>query len=110
MVARLFRIALWEFEKMRAWDGDSLQSCIARIAEKEGLKLRDAVLPFFVAMTGSPASTPLFESMAILGSDLVRRRLHHALDALAQAGFVLSGKKMKALEEHYKRQYLRLEA
>jgi glutamyl-tRNA synthetase len=110
MVARLLRIALWEFEKMRVWDSDALQSRVSRIAEKEGLKLRDAVAPFFVAMTGSPASTPLFESMAILGSDLVRRRLHHALDALAQAGFALSGKKMKALEEHYKREYLKPEA
>ena len=105
MVARLFRIALWEFEKMRVWNNEVLQSCIGRIAEKEGLKLRDAVAPFFVAMTGLPVSTPLFESMAILGSDLVRRRLHHALEALAQAGFALSGKKLKALEEHYKREY-----
>jgi glutamyl-tRNA synthetase len=105
IVARLFRIALWEFEKLRAWNSEVLQACVTRLAEKEEMKLRDVTAPFFVAMTGSPVSTPLFESMAILGSDLVRRRLHSGLEALAKSGFALSGKKLKALEEHYKREY-----
>jgi glutamyl-tRNA synthetase len=69
------------------------------------LKLRDVVAPFFVALIGSPVSTPLFESMAILGSDMTRRRLNYALDALDKAGFGLAGKKLKTLQSEYEKAY-----
>jgi glutamyl-tRNA synthetase len=91
-VARLLRIAIWEMEKIRQWSAENAQKCIQNIAEKEGLKLRDVVAPFFVALSGSPVSTPLFESMAILGSDMTRRRLNYALDALEKAGFGLTAR------------------
>ena len=104
-VARLLKIAQWEMEKIRKWDKDPLQTCITAIAEKEGLKLRDAIAPFFVAMTGSTTSTPLFDSMAILGSDLSRRRLIYALEALATIGTELKGKKLKELEKYYQENY-----
>ena len=106
-VARLLKIAQWEFEKVRAWDKDALHARVAAIAEREGLKMRDAVAPFFVAMTGSASSTPLFESMQILGGDMTRRRIQYALDALAEIGFGLSNKQLKALEEHYRKAYHR---
>ncbi|MBN1866601.1 glutamate--tRNA ligase [Candidatus Sumerlaeota bacterium] len=103
--ARLLRIALWEMEKVRDWNKETVQACVARIAEKEDLKLRDAVGPFFVALTGSPSSTPLFDTMAILGSDMTRRRLQYALDALAEAGHALSSKKTKEIEKDYRERY-----
>lgn len=104
-VARLLRIAIWEMEKIRQWNAENAQKCIQNIAEKEGLKLRDVVAPFFVALSGSPVSTPLFESMAILGSDMTRRRLNYALDALDKAGFGLTGKKLKTLQSEYEKAY-----
>ncbi|NQU44975.1 glutamate--tRNA ligase [bacterium] len=105
MTARLLRIVQWEMEKIRSWKAEALQQCFVNVAEKEGLKLRDVVKPFFLAISGSPTSTPLFESMAILGSDMTRRRIQHALDKLAETGHVISKKKEKALQEHYQKTY-----
>ncbi len=56
------------------------------------------VLHFYVAVTGSKASTPLFSSMALLGRDLTRVRLRHAIEILGG----LSTKKTKALEKEYR--------
>ena len=104
-VARLLLIAIWEMEKISPWDQDALQACIQKIAEKEGLRIRDAVAPLYVALTGERASTPLFESMALLGSDLTRRRLHLALEVLDEAGFPLKGKQLKKLQKYYQAEY-----
>lgn len=104
-VARLLRLAVWEMEKMRRWDKDLLHERLAALAEKEGLKLRDATLPFYVALTGAAASTPLFESMEILGSDMTRRRLMVALEALETLGHGFSSKKLKELQEYYAANY-----
>jgi glutamyl-tRNA synthetase len=48
------------------------------------LKLRDLLRPFYVAIAGSSTSTPLFDSMEILGKDICRARLRRALE-LVQA-------------------------
>ena len=60
---------------------------------------------FFVSISGSTVSLPLFESMAILGPDLCRSRLRRALDSLSEAGHGLSKKGLKALEKEYRAQY-----
>ncbi|HBF35262.1 TPA: hypothetical protein DDW35_11945, partial [Candidatus Sumerlaeota bacterium] len=104
-IARLIRIALWEFEKVRQWNAETVQGVLTRLAEKEGVKMRDMMPAFFTAVTGSPTSVPLFDAMAILGSDMSRRRLNTALETLATAGHVLSGKKLKALEGYYATAY-----
>ena len=104
-VARLLRLALWEMEKIRRWDKEALHQCFNAIAEKESQKLRDIVSPFFVALSGATVSTPLFESMAILGSDMTRRRLQYALEALEGEGFALKGKKLKKLQKYHQEVY-----
>ena len=48
-------------------------------------KTRDVARPFYVAITGSPTSIPLYDSMELLGRDLVRERLRNALDVLGGA-------------------------
>jgi glutamyl-tRNA synthetase len=55
---------------------------LKRIAEALGKKTRDVARPFYVAVTGSPTSIPLFDSMDLLGRDLVRERLRNALTLL----------------------------
>jgi len=47
--------------------------------------VRDVVRPFYVAITGSAQSLPLYDSMLLLGRDLVRERLRVALDRLGGA-------------------------
>ena len=50
-----------------------------------------------MALSGAPVWTPLFDSMSILGSDLVRVRLRRAVEALGG----VKGKKRKQLEKRY---------
>jgi len=104
--AKLLKIAQWEIEKTAAWTPDVIKSVFNRMTEKENIKLKDLLMPFFVAIAGSPVALPLFESMEILGRDMVLRRLQYALAALAEQGFVLKGKDLKQLEARYESVYI----
>jgi glutamyl-tRNA synthetase len=53
------------------------------LAEELGLKLGDLLMPVRVAVTGSRASPPLFESLRLLGEVETRHRLRAALELLA---------------------------
>ena len=75
------------------------------MAEKEGVKLRDLLAPCFVAMSGAPVALPLFETMELVGSDMTRRRLTHALDLMAAAGTGLKGKALAQVEKEYRARY-----
>ena len=50
-----------------------------------------------MALSGCRVWTPLYDSMEILGADLVRVRLRRALEELGG----MSGKEMKRLEKSY---------
>ena len=52
---------------------------------RSGRKPREIARPFYVAMTGSPTSIPLYDSMELLGRDMARERLRDALDAPRRA-------------------------
>ncbi|MDQ2992341.1 MAG: glutamate--tRNA ligase, partial [Candidatus Eremiobacteraeota bacterium] len=54
------------------------------VAETLEKKFRDVVRAFYIAVTGSPTSVPLFDAMEILGRDIVRERLRHALEAIGK--------------------------
>ena len=45
-------------------------------------ELRDVTRPFYVAITGSTTSVPLYDAIELLGRDIVRERLRHALEVL----------------------------
>lgn len=95
----IFQMALWELEQVREFTAENVEKRFRDMAEKLDIKLRDFLLPFYVAVTGERASTPLFQSMEILGSDMVRVRVRRGLDALGG----ISSKKMKSLEKDYTR-------
>ncbi|OPZ07313.1 MAG: Glutamate--tRNA ligase [candidate division BRC1 bacterium ADurb.BinA292] len=104
--ARLLRIALWELERVTPWNKETTKAAISRIAQIEGLKLRELMPVLFVALTGAPASLPLFDSMEILGAAMSRRRLVYALEALGSIGHELSSRQLKAIEQEYREKYL----
>ncbi len=103
--ARLIKVAEWEFEKLGNWKGDNIGATFNRMAETEALKLKQLMPTFFVAISGSTVSLPLFESMAVLGPDLCRARLRRALNVLAEDGHGLSKKGLKKLEKEYRAKY-----
>ena len=68
------------------------------IRDSLDIKLKDFMQPFFIAIAGSSASTPVMSSMAIIGADMTLVRLRHAIDVLGG----ISKKKLKKLEEVHK--------
>lgn len=97
-LAGIFQMAIWRFEETPGFGHEAIEGRFRELAEKLELKLRDLTKPFYVAITGNEASTPLFRSMEILGLDIVRMRLRHAIEALGG----LSSKKTKAVEKEYR--------
>jgi glutamyl-tRNA synthetase len=72
-------MALAEFDALPAWNAYAIEAVFKNIAETLGKKPRDVARPFYVAVTGSATSIPLYDSMELLGRDIVRERLRTAL-------------------------------
>jgi glutamyl-tRNA synthetase len=89
---KAFAFALADLEALPAWEIGGIERVLRAVAEEIGVKFRDAVVPFYTAITGSPKSVPLFDSMALLGRDLCRERLRNALALLGP----VSEKQMRA--------------
>jgi glutamyl-tRNA synthetase len=77
-----FTLALREFDALPAWNVFSIEDVLKRIAQTLGKKVRDLARPFYVAITGSATSIPLYDSMELLGRDIVRERLRGALEVV----------------------------
>ena len=82
---RAFVLAQAGFDALAAWELPGIEAVVRHVAEALGAKLRDVVRPFYVAVCGKAQSVPLFESMQLLGRDLVRERLRLALEGLGGA-------------------------
>jgi glutamyl-tRNA synthetase len=81
---RALSMALTELEAIPAWNAFAIETVIKHVAQSLEKKVRDVARPFYVAITGSPTSIPLYDSMELLGRDIVRERLRNALDTLAR--------------------------
>jgi glutamyl-tRNA synthetase len=75
-------LGLWEIDKLAEWNVATVEGLLRVTAQRLGAKFRDVVRPFYVAITGSPTSVPLFNAMEILGRDICRERLRVALQLL----------------------------
>jgi glutamyl-tRNA synthetase len=84
-------LAMWRLDAERAFDKETVERVLKGVGETLGKKFRDLARVYYVAMTGSPTSLPLFDSMALLGRDIVRERFRVALAALGG----VSGKEQK---------------
>ncbi|MCB1691378.1 MAG: glutamate--tRNA ligase [Pseudomonadales bacterium] len=97
-VIQVLQFALWELEALSDWEREPINQLFVSLAERMGLKIRDVLAPIFVAISGRPVSPPLFDSMALLGPDMCRARLRHALTVLGG----VSNKQAKRLEKAYR--------
>jgi glutamyl-tRNA synthetase len=61
------------------------------------LKIRDFLAPLFIAIAGTSATISVIDSMHMLGSDLSRARVRHAIETLGG----VSKKKLKDVEKAY---------
>ena len=106
-VPELIRVVQWEIEKTAAWTAETARGVFDRVSEKEALKLKQLLPPFYVAFTGTAVALPLFDSLAFMGRDMALRRLHYALEALATQDIELKGKRLKKFTKTYEWKYAR---
>jgi glutamyl-tRNA synthetase len=62
--------------------GERLKSATAHPDGANGFKFKDVARLFYIAITGSPTSLPLFDGMEILGQEKSIRRLERAVEKL----------------------------
>lgn len=75
-------------EQLEAREGFSavvIEEEARKWAEAVGWKTKHAFMLLRLAVTGRKASPPLFETMAVLGKEITRRRLRNAADIVSKA-------------------------
>jgi glutamyl-tRNA synthetase len=66
----------------RRWNQAEIGEHLKKASSSDGLRFRDVARLFYVAITGSATSVPLFDAMEILGKAESLLRMRVALDAL----------------------------
>ncbi len=94
---RILQFALWQLEAERHWQKDRLFQGLSGLSKAMDFKIRDFLFPLFVAISGTASSVSVIESMALLGPDMSRARLRHALNLLGSA----SKKEAKRWEKEF---------
>ena len=88
-------LATWQLESLPVWSEENIYATLKGLAAHFEIKLKDFMQPFFVAIAGSTSSTPVMNSMYVIGADMTLARLRHACEVLGGLG----KKKLKKLEE-----------
>lgn len=98
-VRKLLQYVLWQLEALSQWTRDAIFNAIKQLGKALGIGVGDCMQPVFVAIAGTTDSWSVIDSMVILGPDVTRGRLRHALQVLGG----LSGKQQKKLDKEYQR-------
>lgn len=93
----ILQLAQWQLESLSEWTESNIHTVLTTLANELGLKFRDFISPFFIAIAGSKSSTPVMNSMYLIGADMTLQRLRHAIQVLGGLG----KKKLKALEKKH---------
>lgn len=91
----MLQLALWQLETLPVWSEENIFATMKGLSAALDIKMRDFMAPFFVAIAGSTSSTPVMNSMAIIGADMTLNRLRHGIEVLGGLG----KKKLKKLEK-----------
>lgn len=105
-MVELLQMGLWQLEAIRDWKKPEIQQRLFALAKIEGVKPKDFLFGFFVAIAGTPNSFSVLDSMEILGPDMSRARVRHAVDVLGG----ISKKGMKKLDKKYRDVSAQIEA
>jgi glutamyl-tRNA synthetase len=74
--------ALDALEVLESWTVADITAAMEGFLAAKNLKAKDVYMPLRVATTGSKETPPLFDSMAVIGKEMVRRRIRCAATAL----------------------------
>ena len=82
-MAKVFRELLEEgLDPILDWKIETVEAAIRGFAERRELSPKQLFMPVRIAVTGRTATPGLFDTMAVLGKELCRRRLRCAMDVL----------------------------
>ena len=85
--AKALQVMLEErIDPLLEWDPASIEAALRAFAEAAQWNPKDVFMTVRVASTGRAATPPLFETLAVLGKEVVRRRMRRAIEALKTAG------------------------
>lgn len=93
----VLQCAAWRLEAETEWQRDTLFAVIKQLADGLGIKMKDFMPPLFIAIAGTTASISVVDSMEVLGPEMSRARLRHAVEVLGGLG----KKRAKKLEKRY---------
>ena len=82
-MAKIFRQLLEEsLDPILDWKIETVEEAIRDFADRHELSPKQLFMPVRIAVTGRTATPGLFDTMAVLGKELCRRRLRCAMDIL----------------------------
>jgi len=93
----ILQMGLWQLEAIRHWEKENIEQALFGLAKQMDVKIRDFLYPFFIAIAGTSSTISVLDTMALLGPDMSRARLRHAIDVMGAPG----KKKLKKLEKEY---------
>jgi len=102
-VPPVIQTVLYAIDEMHSWNPETIEITIRGVAEFWEWPIRDVTAILFTALMGKKVGPPLFESTALLGIDITRRRLIDAMDAAGGLG----KKKLKKLEKKWATRHLK---
>ncbi|TFH69183.1 glutamate--tRNA ligase [Gammaproteobacteria bacterium LSUCC0057] len=93
----VLQFSLWRLEQLQEWQRDTIFDTLKTLANHLEIKLKAFLAPLFIAIAGTTASISVMDSMQLLGPDMTRARLRHAIDLLGGLG----NKKLKKLQKRF---------
>jgi glutamyl-tRNA synthetase len=81
-IRRALALAMWDLDALQTFDKSAVETVLTGVAERLNRKFRDIARAFYVTLTGSPTSVPLYDALVLLGRDIARERLRGALNTL----------------------------
>lgn len=94
----VLQFALWRLEALRTWERSEIFNTLKELSGQLDIKLKDFLAPLFVAIAGTTSSFSVMDSMTLLGPDMTRARIRHALQVCVGE---LGKKQLKKLEKAY---------
>jgi glutamyl-tRNA synthetase len=85
-VQRDLYFAVQRLTSLEDWAKDDIEATLRTLADQTDQKLRVFLKPFYLAVAGRSTALPLFDSLELLGRDIARDRLNHAITALGGLG------------------------
>jgi glutamyl-tRNA synthetase len=78
----LDRLLEENLDQLLDWEPARIEETMRAYCDANGWKTSDLFMPVRVAVTGKAATPPLFDTMAVLGKEICRRRLRRAAETL----------------------------